>query len=317
MAENSIQYQRGLPMQEFFETYGTQEQCEAAVRQWRWPEGFICPRCAQSWHSEFRRSGRLYFQCCGCRYQCSLVSGTIFESTKLALPKWFVAMHLITQAKNNVSALELMRHVGVTYPTAWLMKHKIMEVMRQRESTRQLSGRVEVDDAYLGGEIHGAKAGRGSPNKVAFVAAVQTTESGEPVYMCLSKRPFTKKSIDTFIARSLALPVTLVSDGLSCFTAVQDAGIVHERHVTGGGATSASHPAFRAINTLLGNIKTSLSGTYHAFGFEKYADRYLAQVQYLFNRRFDLSAILKRLAVAACRTGRCPLHTVRAAELPC
>jgi transposase-like protein len=317
MAENTVQYQRGLPMLEFFETYGTQEQCEALVRQWRWPEGFICPRCAQSWHSEFRRSGRLYFQCSGCRYQCSLVSGTIFESTKLALPKWFVAMHVITQAKNNVSALELMRHVGVTYPTAWLMKHKIMEVMRQRELPRQLTGRVEVDDAYLGGEIHGAKAGRGSPNKVAFVAAVQTTESGEPVYMCLSKRPFTTESIQTFAARSLVLPLTLVSDGLSCFTAVQGMGIRHERHVTGGGAASASHPSFWAINTLLGNLKTSLSGTYHAFGFEKYADRYLAQVQYLFNRRFDLSAILRRLAIAACRSGRCPLHAVRAAEFSC
>jgi len=317
MAENSIQYQRGLPMLEFFETYGTQEQCEAVVRHWRWPEGFICPRCAQSWHSEFRRCGRLYFQCSACRYQCSLVSGTIFESTKLALPKWFVAMHLITQAKNNVSALELMRHVGVTYPTAWLMKHKIMEVMRQRELSRQLSGRVEVDDAYLGGQIHGAKSGRGSPNKVPFVAAVQTTESGEPVFMCLSKRPFTKESIEAFSAQSLALPLTLVSDGLSCFTAVQGMGIRHERHVTGGGAASAAHPSFLAINTLLGNIKTSLSGTYHAFGFEKYADRYLAQVQYLFNRRFDLSVILKRLAIAACRTQRCPLYAVRAAEFSC
>jgi hypothetical protein len=68
---------------------------------------------------------------------------------------------------------------------------------------------------------------------------------------------------------------------------------------------------------LLGNLKTSLSGTYHALGFEKYADRYLAQVQYLFNRRFDLSAILGRLAIAASRTGRCPLQAIRAAELPC
>ena len=228
-----------------------------------------------------------------------------------------MAMQLISQAKNIVAALELRRQLGVSYPTAWLIKHKFTEAMRLTEQPRQLHGRVEVDDAYLGGEIHGAKSGRGSPNKVAFVAAVQTTESGEPVYVCLSKRPFTKRSIETFIARSLALPVTLVSDGLSCFTAVQDAGIVHERHVTGGGAASAAHPSFRAINTFLGNLKTSLSGTYHAFGFEKYAHRYLAQVQYLFNRRFDLSVILKRLAIAACRTGRCPLHSLRAAELSC
>jgi transposase-like protein len=108
--------------------YGTHEQCEELVRAWRWPEGFACPRCSQTWHSEFRRGQRLYFQCSACRYQCSLVSGTVFESSKLPLPKWFLAMHLITQAKNSVSALELMRHLGVSYPTAWLVKHKLMEV---------------------------------------------------------------------------------------------------------------------------------------------------------------------------------------------
>lgn len=90
-------------------------------------------------------------------------------------------MQLMTQAKNNVSTLELKRQLGVSYPTAWLVKHKLMEVMRVREDARQLTGQVEIDDAYLGGEVHGGKAGRGSPNKVPFVAAVQTTESGQPV----------------------------------------------------------------------------------------------------------------------------------------
>ncbi len=317
MAMNRVQYQAGLPMLEFFENYGSHERCEELVRAWRWPEGFVCPRCSQTGHSEFRRGQRLYFQCSACRYQCSLVSGTIFESSKLALPTWFLAMHLMTQAKNGVSALELMRHLGVSYPTAWLLKHKLMEVMRLREDGRQLTGRVEIDDAYLGGEIAGAKPGRGSPNKVEFVAAVQTTEAGAPVLICLSKRSFTKESIKDFALESLAAPATLVSDGLGCFTAVRGMGIHHEPHVTGGGAASAKHPSFLAVNTVLGNLKTALSGTYHAFGFEKYAHRYLAQVQYLFNRRYDLRAILDRLARAACQTGPNPLRDIRAAEASC
>lgn len=316
MAQSRVQYQRGLSMPEFFDTYGTAEQCEALVRGWRWPEGFICPRCEGTWHSEFRRQDRLYFQCGACRYQCSLVSGTIFESSKLPLLKWFLAMHLMTQAKNNVSALELKRHLGVSYPTAWLLKHKLMEVMFLREESRQLTGRVEIDDAYLGGEVHNGRAGRGSP-KVPFVAAVQTTESGDAVQLCLSQRPFTKESVQAFAERSLAAPATLVSDGLGCFTAVRGSGILHEPHVTGGGAASAKHPAFRAVNTALSNIKTSLAGTYHAFAFKKYAHRYLGQVQYLFNRRFDLRSILRRLACAASQAKPCPLPAVRAAELPC
>jgi transposase-like protein len=317
MAQNKVQYQRGLSMPEFFDRYGSPAQCEALVRAWRWPEGFACPRCQGDWHSEFRRQDRLYFQCSACRYQCSLLSGTVFESSKLALPMWFLAMHLMTQAKTGVSALELKRHLGVSYPTAWLLKHKIMQVMADRERWRQLTGRVEIDDAYVGGEVQGGKAGRGSPNKIPFVAAMQTTESGQPVLMCLSQRPFTKESIQAFAAQSLAAPATLVSDGLGCFTAVRGMGILHEPHVTGGGAASAKPPSFLAVDTALGNIKTSLAGTYHAFGFRKYAHRYLGQVQYLFYRRFDLRALLERLARAASQAIPCPLRTVRAAEPSC
>lgn len=317
MAQNKVQYQRGLPMLEFVDLYGSQQQCEELVRAWRWPKGFVCPRCQGTWHSEFRRQDRLYFQCSGCRYQCSLVAGTIFESSKVPLTGWFLAMHLMTQAKNNVSALELKRHLDVSYPAAWLLKHKIMQVMTAREADRQLTGRVEIDDSYLGGEVQGCKAGRGSPNKVPFVAAVQTTESGQAIFLCLSQRPFTKDSIQAFAEQSLAAPATLVSDGLGCFTAVRGTGILHEPHVTGGGAASAKHPSFRAVNTALGNIKTSLAGTYHAFSFRKYAFRYFGQMQYLFNRRFDLRTILQRLARAASQAAPCPLRVVRAAETSC
>ena len=316
MAQNKVQYQHGLPILEFFEAYGSHEKCEALVRTWRWPQGFVCPRCAQTWHSEFRRASRLYFQCGTCRYQCSLVSGTIFESSKVSLPKWFAAMHLITQSKNNVSALELKRHLGVSYPTGWLMKHKIMEMMRLREDGRQLTGRVEIDDAYLGGALPGGSPGRGSENKVSFVAAVQTTNDGQPVLVCFAKVPFTKTALSDFAAKSLVRPLTVVSDGLACFTVLQDAG-VHEPTVTGGGAACVKLPQFKAVNTILGNLKTALAGTYHAFGFAKYAHRYLAQVQYLFNRRFNLRTILTRLARAACVTPPCPLLTIRAAEPSC
>jgi transposase-like protein len=319
MAMNRVQFQRGLPLLDFLKIYGTQEKCEDAVRAWRWPQGFECPRCPQTQtdHSEFRRGNRLYFQCCACRYQCSLVAGTIFESTRLPLPKWFLAMQLITQAKNNVAALELQRHLGVSYPTAWLVKQKLMEVMFQREDTRQLTGRIEIDDAYLGGELRGGKPGRGSENKVPFVAAVQTTEQGAPVLVCFSPRPFTKESITEFAANRLLAPATLVSDGLGCFNAVHGTGIVHERHVTGGGPESAKSQHFMAVNTVLSNLKTSFSGTYHAFSFVKYARRYLAQVQYLFNRRFDLSSILARLATAACCTQPCPRRMICRAEGSC
>lgn len=316
MAMNRVQFQRGLSMVEFMEQYGTDAQCEAALVASRWPQGFACPACGGPSSCSFRRQGRRYWQCASCRHQCSAISGTIFESTKLPLTRWFLAMHLLTQAKNNISALELMRHLGVSYPTAWLIKHKLMEVMRLREDGRKLTGRVEIDDAYLGGERSGGKTGRGSENKVPFIAAVQTTEDGKPVLACFAQVPFTKQAVDEFAANSLARPLTVVSDGLGCFTAAEDAG-VHERHVTGGGKASVKLPQFQAVNTLLSNLKTAMAGTYHAVKFAKYAHRYLAEFQYRFNRRFDLRAILRRLVRVAAATEPRNRGFIREAEVGC
>ena len=115
--------------------------------------------------------------------------------------------------------------------------------------------------------------------------------------------------------QSLALPLTLVSDGLNCFTVVAELGAAHERSVTGGGAASVKLPQFRAVNTLLSNLKTALAGTYHAFDFAKYAHRYLAEFQWRFNRRFDLRRILGRLATAGAQTSPQPRRIIRLAEV--
>ena len=315
MAMNRVQFQPGLSMTEFMDLYGSDEKCEAALVESRWPAGFACSACGCAQSSLFRREGRLYFQCTGCRHQCSVISGTIFEATKLPLTRWFLAMHLLTQSKNNVAALELKRHLGVCYKTAWLMKHKLMEVMRVREEGRQLEGRVEIDDAYLGGERTGGKVGRGSENKVPFIAAVQTTPDGQPQFACLRQQPFTSEEVAVFAARSIAPSATVVSDGLWCFGAVQIVGAAHERVVTGGGKASTELPQFRAVNTVLGNLKRALGGTYHAFDFAKYAHRYLAEAQYRFNRRFNLRSILVRLLRAASLTNPTPAASIRVAEV--
>ena len=314
MAMNRVQFQPGLSMPEFLERYGSDDQCEAALVASRWPDGFTCPVCGLGENSSFRREGRLYFQCNACRHQCSVISGTVFEATKLPLTRWFLAMHLLTQSKNNVAALELMRHLGVCYKTAWLIKHKLMEVMRVREDSRVLDGRVEIDDAYLGGELPGGKSGRGSENKVPFIAAVQTTPDGQPQFACFAQQPLTTEEVAAFAAKSLATSATVVSDGLWCFRGVKLIGAEHEPTVTGGGAASTKLPQFKAINTLLGNLKTALTGTYHAFDFAKYAHRYLAEVQYRFNRRFNLASILARLLRAASTTSPRPAQFIRAAE---
>lgn len=315
MPMNRVQFQPGLSMSEFYSRYGTEAQCQATLQQARWPNGFVCPACGGSARTSFLRGGLPYWQCGACAHQCSLISGTIFESTKLPLSRWLLAMQLLTQSKNNVSALELMRQLGVSYRTAWLVKHKIMEAMRVREERRELGGRVEIDDAYLGGEQSGGKTGRGSENKIPIVVAVQTTRDGKPITACLRQQPHTAEEVAIFAAQHIATSASVISDGLWCFRATAIVGAGHERVVTGGGKASVNLPQFKAVNTLLGNLKTAISGTYHAFAFAKYAHRYLAEFQYRFNRRFNMRTIFTRLLSALVAARPSPEHYLRLAEV--
>ena len=102
------------------------------------------------------------FRCNRCRKQLSLTAGTVFQGSKLPLTTWFSAIYQLTQAKGGISSIELARRLGVRQPTAWLVKHELMRAMAAREADKpRLSGRVEIDDAYLGGERPGGKRGRG------------------------------------------------------------------------------------------------------------------------------------------------------------
>lgn len=106
MAMNRVQFQRGLSMAEFMDRYGTEDKCETALVASGWPTRFTCPGCGGPARTSFRREGRLYWQCANCGHQCSLTSGTIFSASKLARTRWFLAMHLLTQAKNRAEGME-------------------------------------------------------------------------------------------------------------------------------------------------------------------------------------------------------------------
>jgi hypothetical protein len=181
VARNEVQFQKGLSMAEFHRLYGTEEQCHAALVKMRWPDGFVCPRCAGRSHG-YCAPKRL-FQCTDCRLQTSARAGTIFQKSRTPLTKWFLAMHLMTAAKNDIAALELARQLDVKWDTAWLIKQKLMEVMRQRNSIYKLAGDIQIDDAYQGGEKPG-KRGRGAANKTLSSSPSRPVKDGRSTPTC-------------------------------------------------------------------------------------------------------------------------------------
>jgi len=312
MARNRIQFQKGLSEAGFVALYGTEELCRGVVARWRWPHGFVCPKCGGREHCIV--GPRRLYQCNACRRQTSLTAGTLFASTKVPLTTWFRAMYLITQTKQGISSIELGRRLGVMQTTAWKIKTKLVEAMRLVSMSERLDGRVEMDDAYLGGERSGGKTGRGSPGKKPIVVAVETDEKGRPRRIKLRRiARFKRRRVKSLTKRIVAPGATVVTDGLACFRGVADAGCVHVAMATGSGRRAARHPAFRWVNTMLGNIKSAITGTYRAIR-KKHMVRYLAEFEWRFNHRFDLAAMIPALARAAVATKPQPYWWLKMAD---
>ena len=294
---------RGLSEAQFREAYGTEERCRAVVEKLRWPSGFVCPLCG-SCEGEWL-STRPKIQCRACRHQVSLTAGTIFHATKLPLTTWLLAMWLIATAENGISSVELGRRLGIKQTNAWALKQKIMAVMTARENAKRLDGRVEMDDAYLGGHRPG-KRGRGAAGKQPFVAAVSTSDDRRPRKMkLLPVKGFRNREIKKLVAEHLASTSRLVTDGLECWTAAAEAGLEHRAMATGGGKRAAQWSPFKWVNTTLGNVKAAIVGTYRRISPE-HAGRYLASYAWRYNRRFQLDSLVPRLVHGAVRTAPLP-----------
>jgi hypothetical protein len=165
-----------------------------------------------------------------------------------------------------------------------------------------------------GGERRGGKRGRGSANKVPFVAAVSLNESGHPIAMSMNVvKGFRLTEIARWAKCHLQPGSTVVSDGLACFSAVKDAGCSRISIVTGGGAQSVTKEEFTWVNTLIGNVKKAINGTYHTIN-PKHLPGYLAEFCYRHNRRFQLDNMLPRFAYVAVRTPPMPIRLLKMAE---
>ena len=241
----------------------------------------------------------------------SLTAGTIFHSTKLPLTTWFLAIWLIATAKNGISSIELGRRLAIKQSNAWAMQQKIMQVMAVRDDAKRLDGRIEMDDAYLGGARSGRR-GRGAAGKTPFVAAVSTSPERRPRKMkLLPVKGFRKAEITKLAAGHLAPASRVVSDGLSCWQALATAEIEHTAMRTGSGRRAASWSPFKWVNTSLGNIKAALVGTYRQVSPE-HAGRYLASFAWRFNRRYQLDSMIPRLVHSAARTAPLPWRMLTA-----
>ena len=150
---------------------------------------------------------------------------------------------------------------------------------------------------------------------VPIVAAISLNNAGHPIYTKITQvSGFNSEALAKWASQHLAPGCAVLSDGLACFRSVTTPGCRHEAVVSRG-----RHPKdlseFRWINILLGNLKTSISGSLHAFNFDKYAQRYLGGYCSRFNRRFEMKEMTDRIANAVCCCKPCPERALRVAEV--
>jgi len=263
---------------EFEQCFGTEEACRRYLFQLRWPEGFCCPRCG---HRQAWATKRRLYRCRQCDYQVSVTAGTIFQDTRKPLRLWFRAIWHVTSQKIGVSALGLQRVLGLPrYETTWTWLQKLRVAM-VRPGRDRLSGIIEVNETYIGGEKPG-KRGRGAGGKALVMVAAQENE-GHIGRIRLCRVPDASAESLSQAVQDTVEPGSMVrTDGWGGYGQLTSLGYVHAVvRETGEVGENLLPLAHRAASLL----KRWLLGTHQGAVRASHLDYYLDEFTFRFNRR--------------------------------
>lgn len=272
---------------EWQQQFSDNDACMNYIEQHKWPNGFVCPVCNNN-HGYYT-ANRHHYECSQCHKQTSIISGTVFEATKLPLVKWFWAIYWISSDKGGISALRLSKLIGTTWRSAYRILKILRDCMGDRDSIYKLSGVIELDDAYIGGKKTG-KRGRGADGKVSVIVACETND-GKPGFIAMKAvKDITKNTIEDFAKQFIAPSSQVNTDGFRANTGVASIAI-HQSKVTTPDLVDEWLPW---VHIAIANLKRFLLGTFHGISLH-YVQDYLNEFCYRFNRRFWEKQIPSRL----------------------
>ncbi len=273
-----VDYPRTL--QEFDEWFLSEAACADYLRRLRWRDGFRCPACSgtKAW-----TTARGQLRCAACQRQISLIAGTILEGTRKPLRTWFQAMWYVTNRKLGGSALGLQRTLGLgSYQTAWTWLHKLRRAM-VRPGRDRLSGRVEVDETYLGGPEGGVR-GRQTEKKALIVVAAQQDGKGIGRIRMNQVVDASAESLIPFVEESVESGSVVHTDGWLGYLPLESKGYIHEVTFLHGNKKSPSELLPR-VHRVVSLLKRWLMGTHQGAVTHEHLDYYLDEFTFRFNRR--------------------------------
>jgi transposase-like protein len=258
-----------------------EEACLDYLEWLRWPDGFRCRRCVS--RSGWRlRTGR--WECSVCGQQTSVTAGTMFDRTRTPLRTWFAAAWMMTSQKHGVSALGAQRALGLgSYQTAWAMLHRYRSAM-VRPGRERLTGRVEVDETWIGGVEKGTH-GRDSETKSLVAIAVEMKHpKGFGRVRMQRVEAIRKEHLMPFVCGAVEPGATVHTDGNQAYWTVPEHGYEHERTVLSQHKDPA-HVLMPGVHRVASLLERWLLGTHQGKVSPEHLDAYLNEFTFRFNRR--------------------------------
>jgi transposase-like protein len=272
-----------MTFDEFTTKFATEEQCRDYLYSLRWANGFVCPKCKKA--VEATPIGNQLYQCPNCRRQTSVIAGTIFQDTRKPLKVWFTAIWWVTTQKSGASAMGLQRVLGLkSYTTAWTWLHKIRTAMVDPKRSK-LTGKVEVDETYIGGEEHGGKRGRGTENKTLVAIGVELLEGKNQLGRVRMQivPDASANSLTSFIESNIEKGSNVITDGWSGYSPIASKGFTHtviDKYDIEDEKNLMPH-----VHMITSLLKRWLLGTHQGAIQEIHLQAYLDEYVFRFNRR--------------------------------
>lgn len=294
---------------QFLDWFADEAACARYLEKLRWPDGFVCPVCGVN--GDPYRASRSRLLCRACHTQWSVTSGTIFDGTRTPLTTWFAAIWYMTNQKNGVSALGLKRVLGFgSYQTAWTILHKLRKAM-VRPGREKLSGSVEVDETYVGGEEEGVRGRQTDTKAIVAIAIELLTPKGYGRVRISRIHDVTGGSLIAFILDAVESGSIVNTDGWNGYNGLAKNGYIHHSTVLSETGDPA-HVAMPGVHRIASLLKRWLLGTHQGAVLPIQLDSCLDEFTFRFNRRKSRSRglLFYRLLQNDVLTGPSPYRSI-------
>ena len=271
--------------QEFLEEFPNEEACWRYLIGIRWPKGYTCQYCSSN---KYWLTAKHKLHCSGCGKEFSITSGTIFQGTKKPLLLWFHIIWWVVAQKTGVSAYNLMDFMGFgSYESAWIWLHKLRRAM-VRTGREKLSGTIEVDETYIGGEETGTgKQGRGADEKCLVLVATECfgKQIGRVRFRIVPNA--SSENLLPFIEDNIEHGSIVVTDGWSGYKSLQNIENYKQEVKTISGSGKEAHELLPHVHMVDSLVKRWINGTHQGKISTKHLEYYLDEFAFRFNRKLS------------------------------